>query len=67
MLTLNECNRILNEVDNTYSLEEVTLIRDYLSELGQIDVSIIENLKQHNYEASSHNVPSEFRRTSEGL
>jgi len=46
MLTLDECNRILNEVDNTYTLEEVTLIRDYLIELGQINVNVIENLKQ---------------------
>jgi hypothetical protein len=67
MLTIEECNRILNKVDNTYTLEEVTLIRDYLIELGKINVSIIEKLKQPNYEASSYNVPSEFRRTSEGL
>ena len=67
MLTIEECNRILNKVDNTYTLEEVTLIRDYLIELGKINVSIIEKLKQQNYEASSYNVPSEFRRTSEGL
>ena len=67
MLTIEECNRILNKVDNTYTLEEVTLIRDYLIELGKINVSIIEKLKQQNYEASSYNVQSEFRRTSEGL
>ena len=67
MLTIEECNRILNKVDNTYTLEEVTLIRDYLIELGKINVSIIEKLKQPNYEASSYNVPSELRRTSEGL
>jgi hypothetical protein len=63
MLTLKECKSILNKVDDTYSDEEVVLIRDYLIELGKINVSIIEKLKKHDHEASSNNVPSEFRRT----
>ena len=37
MLSLTECQEILNQGHHHYSLEEIDLIRDFLYQLAEVD------------------------------
>ena len=52
MLTIKECERILNRDGNQYTDEQLTAIRDYISELAEVYVQNTKNI--HNEKDSSN-------------
>ena len=47
MISLKLCKEILNKGSKKYSDEEIELIRDFLYEMGMIQIEIDENIVRH--------------------
>lgn len=62
MLSIKECEKILNEKENKYSKEKISLLRELLYQLGQLDQESF--LKQQDEQRSVATNNSRFIRES---
>ena len=43
MITIEQCNKILNNGERKYNNEEIRMIRDYLYQLANLEINYLKN------------------------
>jgi hypothetical protein len=43
MITIEQCNKILNNGERKYNNEEIRMIRDYLYQLANLEINDLKN------------------------
>lgn len=43
MITIEQCNKILNNGERKYNNEEIRMIRDYLYQLANLEINELKN------------------------